>query len=295
DKDQIDIVKKKAFALEGEIVMNQSVNKLIKIVFTLVVTESYWGNKIGKPHTVPCKVAGRCGSVLVRLIPAPRGTGIVSAPVPKKLLVMAGIDDCYTSARGSTATLGNFAKATFDTISKTFSYLTPDLWKETLVELKFEASLGKELITSKTKHYGFSTASFSTLSKIFGHTIKTGGKQHMALLTGAKSKLTNPGGEETYHCEFKFAQGHRITHQKFVIANATKHSTIYLPIFCVINICENLKHLHDAYVQKKGLCKHKHQEATTHNYAHAATRTHFTGQEKFINYTLKNTAMCKEL
>ncbi|KAL6083632.1 hypothetical protein STEG23_027623 [Scotinomys teguina] len=75
-------------------------------------------------------VTGRCGSVLVRLIPAPRGTGIVSAPVPKKLLLMAGIDDCYTSARGCTATLGNFAKATFDAISKTYSYLIPDLWKE---------------------------------------------------------------------------------------------------------------------------------------------------------------------
>ncbi|CAH6789148.1 unknown_gene_8343 [Phodopus roborovskii] len=53
------------------------------------VRRGYWGNKIGKPHTVPC-------------------TGIVSAPVPKKLLMMAGIDDCYTSARGCTATLGNF-------------------------------------------------------------------------------------------------------------------------------------------------------------------------------------------
>ncbi|KAL6035386.1 hypothetical protein STEG23_036410, partial [Scotinomys teguina] len=28
--------------------------------------------------------------------------------------------------------LGNFAKATFDAISKTYSYLTPDLWKETV-------------------------------------------------------------------------------------------------------------------------------------------------------------------
>lgn len=56
------------------------------------------------------QVTGRCGSVLVRLIPAPRGTGIVSAPVPKKLLMMAGIDDCYTSARGCTATLGNFGE-----------------------------------------------------------------------------------------------------------------------------------------------------------------------------------------
>ena len=56
------------------------------------------------------QVTGKCGSVLVRLIPAPRGTGIVSAPVPKKLLQMAGVEDCYTSAVGQTATLGNFAK-----------------------------------------------------------------------------------------------------------------------------------------------------------------------------------------
>jgi small subunit ribosomal protein S2e len=98
------------------------------------VRRGYWGNKIGKPHTVPCKVTGKCGSVVVRLIPAPRGTGIVSAPVPKKLLQMAGIEDCYTSAQGSTGTLGNFAKATFDAISKTYAYLTPDLWKETELE-----------------------------------------------------------------------------------------------------------------------------------------------------------------
>ena len=55
-------------------------------------------------------MTGKCGSVLVRLIPAPRGTGIVAAGVPKKLLNMAGVSDCYTSARGQTATLGNFGK-----------------------------------------------------------------------------------------------------------------------------------------------------------------------------------------
>lgn len=67
---------------------------------------------------------------MVRLIPAPRGTDIVSAPVPKKLLQMAGIQDCYTAAVGQTATLENFAKATFYAIQRTYSYLTPDLWKE---------------------------------------------------------------------------------------------------------------------------------------------------------------------
>lgn len=96
------------------------------------VRRGYWGNRLGKPHTVPCKVTGKCGSVLVRLIPAPRGTGIVSAPVPKKLLNMAGIEDCYTSASGQTSTLGNFAKATYAAIGKTYGYLSPDLWKDTV-------------------------------------------------------------------------------------------------------------------------------------------------------------------
>lgn len=53
-----------------------------------------------------------------------------SQPMLKKLLMMAGIDDCSLSARGCTATLGSFAKAIFDVISKIYSSLTPDLWKE---------------------------------------------------------------------------------------------------------------------------------------------------------------------
>merc|ERR1712216_965927 len=35
------------------------------------VRRGYWGNKIGQPHSIPAKVTGKCGSVLVRLIPAP--------------------------------------------------------------------------------------------------------------------------------------------------------------------------------------------------------------------------------
>ncbi|XP_012666496.1 40S ribosomal protein S2-like [Otolemur garnettii] len=75
---------------------------------------------------IPCKVTDHCGSVLIHLIPAPkaanhylRGTDIDSAPVPRKLLQMAGVNDCDTSVRGCIATLGNFTKATLDTISKT--------------------------------------------------------------------------------------------------------------------------------------------------------------------------------
>ena len=37
--------------------------------------------------------------------------GIVAARVPKKVLAMAGIQDCYTCSSGHTRTLGNFVKA----------------------------------------------------------------------------------------------------------------------------------------------------------------------------------------
>ena len=70
--------KEVATAIRGAIIMAK-----LSIV---PVRRGFWGTKLGKPHTVPCKVTGKCGSIWVRLIPAPRGTGIVSAPVPKKLL-----------------------------------------------------------------------------------------------------------------------------------------------------------------------------------------------------------------
>merc|ERR1711977_90542 len=91
----------------------------------------YWGNKIGRPHTIPVKVTGKCGSVLVRLVPAPRGAGIVAAHTPKKVLQLVGIEDVYTCSRGHTATLGNFVRATYDALAATYGLLTPDLWQQT--------------------------------------------------------------------------------------------------------------------------------------------------------------------
>ena len=94
------------------------------------VRRGYWGNKIGAPHTVPTKVTGKCGSVRVRMVPAPRGTGIVAALVPKRLLQYSGVNDVYTSSKGKTKTLGNFVQATFNAIKATYGYLTPDFWKQ---------------------------------------------------------------------------------------------------------------------------------------------------------------------
>jgi len=114
--------KEVATAIRGAIILAK--------LSVVPVRRGYWGNKIGAPHTVPTKVTGKCGSVRVRLVPAPRGTGLVAARTPKKLLQFAGIEDVYTSTRGSTKTMGNFVKATFSAIQHTYAYLTPDLWRE---------------------------------------------------------------------------------------------------------------------------------------------------------------------
>jgi small subunit ribosomal protein S2e len=113
--------KEVATAIRGAIIMAK--------LSVIPVRRGYWGNKIGKPHTVPCKVTGKCGSVTVRLVPAPRGSGIVAARVPKKVLQFAGIEDVFTSSRGSTKTLGNFVKvSTYSSVlvySQLFSVLFP--------------------------------------------------------------------------------------------------------------------------------------------------------------------------
>merc|ERR1719229_385768 len=95
------------------------------------VRRGYWGNKIGQPHTMPMKVHGKCGSVRVRLIPAPRGAGVVGSMTLKKMMQFAGVSDVFSCSCGHTRTKGNFMKATFEALRATYGYLTPDLWKPT--------------------------------------------------------------------------------------------------------------------------------------------------------------------
>uniref|UniRef100_A0A6A7GEL6 Small ribosomal subunit protein uS5 n=2 Tax=Hirondellea gigas TaxID=1518452 RepID=A0A6A7GEL6_9CRUS len=99
------------------------------------IRRGYWGNRIGDAHTIPMKLSGSCGSVRVRLIPAPRGSGIIGSPITKKVLFFAGVHDCFSGASGATKTSGNFMMATFYALKKSHSFLTPDLWESEKLEL----------------------------------------------------------------------------------------------------------------------------------------------------------------
>ena len=71
------------------------------------------------PHTVPFAIEGKCGSVRIKLLPAPRGTGLVVGDEVKKILKLAGIKDVYGIATGQTRTTFNLAKACIDALNKT--------------------------------------------------------------------------------------------------------------------------------------------------------------------------------
>lgn len=71
------------------------------------------------PHTVPFKLEGKCGSVKITLIPAPRGTGLAVADECKKILRLAGIKDVYSRTYGNTRTTFNLAKACINALIKT--------------------------------------------------------------------------------------------------------------------------------------------------------------------------------
>jgi small subunit ribosomal protein S5 len=70
-------------------------------------------------HSIPFNIEGKSGSVRVKLMPAPQGTGLVVANELKKVLKMAGIKDVYSRTDGKVKTTFNLVKACIDALKKT--------------------------------------------------------------------------------------------------------------------------------------------------------------------------------
>jgi small subunit ribosomal protein S5 len=77
-----------------------------------------WQCGCGKPHSIPFTVAGKCGSVEIKFMPAPKGKGLCSAPDIAKILALAGIKDIWTKTRGQTRNRLNFIYACEDALKQ---------------------------------------------------------------------------------------------------------------------------------------------------------------------------------
>ena len=87
-----------------------------------------WECGCGKAHTMPFTVRGKCGSVRIDVLPGPRGLGLVAGEIPKVVLRLAGVRDCWTRTYGSTSTLTSSALAVFDALAGTYGVVTQEDW-----------------------------------------------------------------------------------------------------------------------------------------------------------------------
>ena len=77
-----------------------------------------WECRCRKAHTVPFAITGKSGSVEITLKPAPQGIGLATGNVAKKILKLAGVQDCWTFTKGKTKTTVNYAKAVFNALQE---------------------------------------------------------------------------------------------------------------------------------------------------------------------------------
>lgn len=73
-----------------------------------------WECECGSPHSLPTKIEGKEGSVRTILKPAPRGAGLVASDEVKKILELAGIEDCWIKTFGETRTRTNLIKSAYN-------------------------------------------------------------------------------------------------------------------------------------------------------------------------------------
>lgn len=75
-----------------------------------------WGCFCGTAHSIPFAVTGKSGSVTVKLMPAPKGTGLVVESELKKMFELAGIKDVWSKTYGQTKNKINLMKAGLDAL-----------------------------------------------------------------------------------------------------------------------------------------------------------------------------------
>jgi len=75
-----------------------------------------WLCGCGEPHSIPFKVSGKSGSIVVELRPAPKGKGLIIEEECGKILKMAGIKDVFCKTKGNTKTKTNLVRACFEAL-----------------------------------------------------------------------------------------------------------------------------------------------------------------------------------
>lgn len=102
-----------------------------------------WQCGCNEPHTIPFAVEGKCGSVIIKMMPAPRGTGLCIEEECQKILKLAGIKDVWSKTLGQTKTKVNLVNACFNALKKLMEMKIPKKY-ENFIEGMAEQVVKKE-------------------------------------------------------------------------------------------------------------------------------------------------------
>jgi len=81
-----------------------------------------WESNAREPHSIPFAVQGRCGSVRIKLMPAPKGKGLCIEHNCAKVLELAGVKDVWSKTSGQTRRTRNLVMALVDALQKLSVY-----------------------------------------------------------------------------------------------------------------------------------------------------------------------------
>ena len=96
----------------------KSIRKAKLKVFKIKKGCGSWQCGCKEPHSIPFAVEGKCGSVYIKLMPAPKGKGLCIEPECGKILKLAGIKDVWSKSRGQTRNKLNMLMACLSALKR---------------------------------------------------------------------------------------------------------------------------------------------------------------------------------
>ena len=76
-----------------------------------------WECVCGAEHSVALKATGKSANTQIVIRPAPKGVGIVAGATARKVLLLAGVRDAWTTAKGRTRNALNVTEATIKALN----------------------------------------------------------------------------------------------------------------------------------------------------------------------------------
>jgi small subunit ribosomal protein S5 len=87
-------------------------------LFKITRGSGSWQSNSSEPNSIPFTVEGKCGSSEIKLMPAPKGTGLCVEKECAKILALAGIKDVWSKTQGQTKNKINLVMACEDALRK---------------------------------------------------------------------------------------------------------------------------------------------------------------------------------